>query len=181
MKYQRIRTLTILSAAGALFAVVGTISAQDAPESDSPASHRVAGVEVQVQVEEEMLQVALSAETTGWISIGFDPSRMMADANIIIAYVEDGELSIADDYGTGPMSHDRDTAHGGTNDIVAATGREEEGVTSVEFAIPLESGDDLDKPLAAGNTYLVLVAHGPDGADDFTTYHANRGSFELEL
>jgi hypothetical protein len=150
-------------------------------QSSSAVERTVAGVDVRIEVVGDALQVELSAATTGWVSIGFDPSQMMAEANIIIAYVEDGELHIADDYGTGPMSHDRDTAHGGTHDVSAATGREEEGVTSVEFTIPLDSGDDLDKPLAAGNSYLVLLAHGPDGADDFSTYHANRGSFELEL
>jgi hypothetical protein len=164
---------TVLALAGILNPLYG--------QRTGAVERTVAGVEVRMQAVGDVLQVELSAATTGWVSIGFDPSHMMADANIVIAYVEDGELHIADDYGIGPMAHDRDTNHGGSNDIITATGRQEDGVTTVEFAIPLESGDDLDKPLAAGNTYTVLVAHGPDGADDFTTYHANRGSFELEL
>lgn len=179
MKQSQITFMTLLLAGLVLTGALNPLFAQSSNTEEQ--EHSAAGVDVRIEVVEDTLQVALSAETTGWISIGFDPSRMMADANIIIAYVKDGELHIADDYGTGPMSHDRDTAHGGTHDIVAATGREEEGVTAVEFTIPLDSGDDMDKPLVPGNTYLVLVAHGPDGADDFTTYHANRGSFELEL
>ncbi len=158
-------------------AMVPAVHAQNNPVVERSA----AGIDVRIAVVADTLEVELSAETTGWISIGFDPSRQMADANIIIAYVEDGELDIADDYGIGPMAHDRDTNHGGSNDIIAATGRQENGMTTVNFTIPLDSGDDLDKPLILGETYLVLVAHGPDGAADFTTYHANRGSFELEL
>jgi hypothetical protein len=39
----------------------------------------------------------------------------------------------------------------------------------------------MDKALAPGNAYTALASHGPAGADDFNTYHADRGSFELEL
>ncbi|MEX2445518.1 MAG: DOMON domain-containing protein [Alkalispirochaeta sp.] len=177
MIHPRRRMMALFLAA---YVTVGGVHGVQA-QSPSAVERTVAGVDVRIGVVGDTLEVELSAETTGWISIGFDPSRQMADANIIIAYVEDGELRIADDYGIGRMAHGRDTEHGGSDDIIAATGRQEDGVTTVEFTIPLDSGDDLDKPLIPGETYLVLVAYGPDGAADFTTYHANRGSFELEL
>ena len=54
-------------------------------------------------------------------------------------------------------------------------------MTSISFTIPLDSGDALDKPLVPGVSYKVIVAYGPDGADEFGTYHGSRGSFEAEL
>lgn len=41
--------------------------------------------------------------------------------------------------------------------------------------------EEMDKALAPGNTYTALASHVPDGADDFNTYQADRGSFRLEL
>jgi len=41
----------------------------------------------------------------------------------------------------------------------------------VEFTIPLVSGDDYDKPLSIDSTYTVILAYGPDGADDFSIQH----------
>jgi hypothetical protein len=141
----------------------------------------VAGVDVQWRVEGDELTVQMTAATTGWVAVGFDPSRMMRDANIIIGYVADGEVMISDDYGTGNTSHGHDVDNGGTNDILSAEGTEENGSTQITFTIPLDSGDSWDKPLAPGNSYTVVVSHGPDGADNFGEYHADRGSFEMEL
>ncbi|MDA3948350.1 MAG: DOMON domain-containing protein [Spirochaeta sp.] len=152
-----------------------------APELDGFSRAEAAGVDLQWRITGDALEVQMSAQTTGWVSVGFDPSRQMADANIVIGYVADGTLVIADDYGVGPMNHDRDTSHGGTDDISQPEGTEENGRTTIRFVIPLDSGDAMDKPLGAGSTYTVLVAYGPDGADDFSTYHAARGSVKIEL
>jgi hypothetical protein len=133
------------------------------------------------RVNGDMLDFVLSYETTGWISVGFDPSRMMQDANIIIGYVADGTATISDQYGTGRTTHRPDTEIGGADSLVNAAGVEEKGYTEMSFSIPLDSGEDSDRPLKPGGTYTVLLGHGPDGADDFTTYHAGRTSVEIEL
>lgn len=142
---------------------------------------RTAGVDVSWRVVGDQLEMILEAPTTGWIAIGFDPVNHMAGANIIIGYVEDGELFIADDFGTAGFAHDRDTNIGGTNDIIESHGSETDGSTTLRFTIPLDSGDEKDKPLTRGSRYQVLVAHGRDGDDSFTGYHANRGVFEMVL
>lgn len=150
-------------------------------ELESFESAPAAGVTVEWRVDGENLVVRASAETTGWVAVGFDPSRMMADANIIIGYVEDGQAFVSDDYGTGLTRHGPDTENGGRNDLVSFEGSEADGMTRISFTIPLDSGDAMDRPLQAGSTYRVIVAHGRDGADDFGSPHADRGSFEMEL
>lgn len=139
------------------------------------------GYSLQWRVNGDMLDVVLSYETTGWISVGFDPSRMMQDANIIIGYVTDGTATVSDQYGTGQTAHQPDTEIGGADSLVNASGVEEKGYTEISFSMPLDSGEDSDRPLEPGSTYTVLLGHGPDGADDFTTYHAGRTSVEIEI
>jgi DOMON domain-containing protein len=144
-------------------------------------SAAAAGVTVQWKIDGSNLSVQMSAATTGWIAVGFDPSRQMADANIIIGYVSDGTVFLRDDFGTGNVRHGADVENGGTDNLTAVEGEESNGMTAISFTIPLDSGDSMDKPLAAGSTYKVIVAHGPNDADDFGTYHGSRGSFEAKL
>ena len=138
--------------------------------------------ELEWRVQGENLAVSISYPSTGWLAVGFDPSRMMQDANIMIGYVSaDGEVVLTDQYGTATTAHQPDEELGGSNDLSEVEGSEEDGVTTLSFVMPLDSGDEYDKPLTPGESYRVLVARGPDGQDDLTTYHAGRGGFEITL
>lgn len=127
------------------------------------------------------LAVELTGPTTGWVAVGFDPSVMMLDANIIIGYVSGGNAFIRDDFGWQTTSHRADTLLGGTDDVTIDGGSESGGQTQIRFTIPLDSGDEYDKPLVPGNTYPVILARGPDGADDFSTAHTFITTAEIEI
>jgi hypothetical protein len=130
----------------------------------------------------EHLYAALSAPTTGWVAVGFDPQVAMLGANYVFGYVQDGQLYVEDMYGTlrsGQGSHPPDVDLGGRNDILESAGREEAGSTVIEFKIPLDSGDENDKPLLPGMSYRALLAYG--SSDDFQSFHAERGSTEITL
>ncbi|MCK5245655.1 hypothetical protein KAR02_02050, partial [Candidatus Bipolaricaulota bacterium] len=127
-----------------------------------------------------VLRMGLFSPGTGYVAIGLDPDRRMEGANFIIGTVRNGQVDIRDDYGTASLSHGADIANGGTNDILAAAGRELSGQTTIEFIIPLNSGDRFDKPLVPGQTYSVLIAFH-DTSDDFSARHSQRGSGEIRL
>ena len=48
----------------------------------------VEGIELQWRTDDEYLYINVSAPTTGWVAVGFDPTNQMANANIIIGYVD---------------------------------------------------------------------------------------------
>ncbi len=127
-----------------------------------------------------VLRIGLFSPGSGYVAIGLDPDRRMQGANVIIGAVRNGRVEIRDDYGTGPLSHGPDINNGGTDNILAAAGRELNGQTTIEFIIPLDSGDRFDKPLEPGETYEVLVAFH-NTSDDFSTRHSQRGSGEIRL
>lgn len=127
------------------------------------------------------LAVELSGPTTGWVAVGFDPTSAMLDANIIIGYVASGVPSIRDDYGVASTSHAADTLLGGSHDLTIDGGTENGGVTEIMFTIPLDSGDQYDKPLSAGSTYPVILARSADGQDDFSAPHAVATTAEIEI
>jgi hypothetical protein len=130
---------------------------------------------------EDEIEFTVSAPTTGWVAIGFNPSRMMKDADYKIGYVSDGELVIRDDYGTGNTKHESDESVGGTQDVRPISGTEENGVTTIVFALPLDSGDQFDAKFVQGESYKVLLAYGADSADNFTGMHRERSSVDVVL
>lgn len=138
-------------------------------------------LEFRWKIEGENLKVEVTAPTTGWVAVGFDPSRAMKDADFIFGFMKDGELSILDHFGNGAFSHKADTELGGTDDIISASGKEADGSTTLEFAIPLNSGDEYDVVLGTEQQHTVLFAYGPDGADNFSKKHTFRTKVSLQL
>ena len=129
----------------------------------------------------DMLHVALSAPTTGWVAVGFKPSSMKKDANLIIGYVKADSVFIDDNFGTSAVLHEPDTSLGGTQDVGDVEGSEAEGVTRISFAIPLDSRDKYDQKLVRGERVKVILACAPNGADNFTYVHRTVASLTIEI
>lgn len=127
----------------------------------------------------DSLECIVSANTNGWLAVGFDPSMQMKDANIIIAYVADGEGFIRDDWGISNTTHVSDISLGSTNDVRLLEASENAGRSSVRFRIALSSGDTRDRILIPGNTYPIIFAHGE--SDDFDSYHSGIGIGNIRI
>jgi len=178
MKKLFLAACIVFFATALLFASGKSESADDI--SDNSASFD--SISLSWEVSDSEILFTLAAETTGWVSVGFNPSQVMKDAQFIIGYVNaSGEVEIRDDYGNGMFSHAPDTNAGGTDDIRLISGRESDGWTELVFALPIDSGDRYDSPLTPGETHKVLLAHGPDNKDDFRTTHSFRTSFNVQF
>lgn len=138
-------------------------------------------VEVYTYSNETHLWVGLRTSNLGWIGIGFEPEAPFHQGtNFIIGYVENGQLSIQDAYGLGDIGHVSDEILGGFDDILESAGSESEGNTTIEFMIPLDSGDQYDKPLELNQTYTIIVASHAT-ADDFISWHTEAGTAEIQI
>jgi DOMON domain len=138
-----------------------------------------AGVTLKFKVVETDLHCILSTETSGWISVGFNPSSMMKDANFIIGYVSGGTGFMRDDWGISSTTHSSDVGLGGTEDIELIDASESSGVSELEFKIPLDSGDQFDRVLEIDQTYPIILARGD--TDDFDSYHSDVGYANITL
>lgn len=128
------------------------------------------------KVEGADLKVRVSAPTTGWVAFGIiaDPQNFMQGSNLIIGYYSGASVSARDDYADTQISHQADTALGGTDNISETCGSEAGGETEIGFTIPLDSGDQYDLPVIPGTTYNVGLAYATDGSDTFIPKHAVR-------
>jgi len=134
------------------------------------------GMEVYSYVLGDLLYIGLIAPGTGWLSIGFEPERMMQGANIIIAGIDEDGLVIEDHYGSSPTAHRIDDV----DHIIQAAGSESEETSVLEFVIPLDSGDDQDKALEAGSEATIILAYHSSN-DRLTMRHTKRSTTTLPL
>lgn len=132
------------------------------------------------KVASETMAVRLTAETEGWVGIGFNPEKGMQGANFILGYVKDGEVKLDDHFGYDANAHKSDTKLEGTSDVTLVSGTETGGMTTIEFIIPLESGDKNDTKIDVNGDTTVLLAYGT-GRDSFLTKHRYRTALQVNL
>ncbi len=132
------------------------------------------------KVDGDTLAVKISAQTKGWVGIGFNPSEKMKGADFILGYVKKGKAKIIDEYGVDKSKHSSDKKLGGAVDTILVAGTEEDGITTLEFTIPLKSADKYDTVIDVNGDTVVLLAYGPD-RDSFKTKHKFRTTLTVNL
>lgn len=137
------------------------------------------GVLFQWKIDGGDIHIRLTAPTEGWVAVGFNPSRAMKDADFKLAYVDGSEVVIEDHFGSGLFKHKKDMDLGGTDDFQLVSGSESDGSTTVEFIMPLNSGDDKDSLLEEGVEAKVLLAYARN--DDIRRKHSWKTSLMVEL
>ncbi|MBN1594311.1 hypothetical protein JW933_00145 [candidate division FCPU426 bacterium] len=128
------------------------------------------------KIVEADLECEVSAPTEGWVAVGFNPEKPKMDkSNLIIGFVKDGELSIADHHAKG-WRHVADKE----NNILKSSGEEKDGQTSLAFTIPMANdANGEDAALAAGQKIHLLLAQG--NGDNFKKQHKKKTMLEITL
>ncbi|MCW5204741.1 DOMON domain-containing protein [Desulfobulbus sp. N2] len=132
------------------------------------------------KVDGENLKVKLSAKTTSWVGVGFNPSSKMKGAGFVLGYVKAGKVKVSDEYGDGENSHKSDKKLGGTDNVTVIGGSEKDGVTTVEFSLPPKSGEETDAVIQPEGETTVLLAYG-EGRDSFKVKHTFRTAIKVNL
>lgn len=132
------------------------------------------------KVDGDTLHAKMSAKTKGWVGVGFNPSKKMKDANFILGYVKDGKAKVDDHFGTKATGHDADSKKGGSDDVTLVAGSEDNGLTTIEFTIPMNSSDKMDSALNADGDTILLLAYGPD-RDSMKPRHKFKKTMTINL
>lgn len=136
------------------------------------------GITFSWKVNGDSLDVKVSAQCTGWVAVGIDPSNMMKDAKFIMGYVKDGKAVISEEYGVGNTSHKKITDLGGANVVKNASGTFKDNVTEISFSIPRDAGGKYDKKLSAGKHQIILAY---SNNLDFKSIHSKKTKVEFDL
>jgi len=129
--------------------------------------------------DEQYIYVGMTARTSGWVAMAFQPGSKMKDADMIFGFVKDGQAEVQDLYSTGAFGpHPPDTELGGTDDILVFGGKEEGGFTTIEFKRLLNTGDEFDISISKG-VNKIIWAYGSN--DSLSMKHSTRGYGEINL
>lgn len=117
----------------------------------------------------------------GWVAIGFNPTVRMKDADIVLGFVNDTEVTVLDAYATGPTGpHPIDTELGGSSDIKSLGGTENGDYTIIEFSRLLDTGNQYDAVIIKGEDMKIIWAIADSDIPDMR-HNIARGSFEITL
>jgi len=126
------------------------------------------------------LYIGFKSQASGWTAIGFNPERLMKDANIILFTIVNENTIARDDFGTSNFTHSSDEELGGNFDITEYAGMKENNTTTVEFVMPLDSGDKYDRVLEPNVSYSLILAVNLTNTD-FSSKHSKRSSTIIKL
>ncbi|MCX8058439.1 MAG: DOMON domain-containing protein [Spirochaetes bacterium] len=123
----------------------------------------------------DIVYFAIESTAKGWVSIGFDPTNAMKDADMIFGVVLEKETKAYDTYSTGIFGpHPDDTSLGGTFDILAFSGKRDQNKIYFEFSRKLNTGDKFDKIITKGKDIKLIWAYS--NSNDINSKHTKRGS-----
>lgn len=172
MKYNRLKILTL--------AVVCLLIPLSLPAMEYQHTLDVNDMHFSWTIDADQIHVQVSAKTTGWVGIGFDPEKAMQGANIIIGAVKNGKVKIEDHYADRKRGHSNDKKFGGKPNILNPSGTEVDGITTISFSYPLDTGDAYDKPINAQGATRIMLAYGA-GRDSFKNRHPFRTVYDIDL
>lgn len=138
-----------------------------------------AGVTFEWHLDETHLHGRMSAQTTGWVTIGFNTERDLAGTRLLMGRVRADGTAEVEEHIADPPNHRPKTELGGRNIVSNVRGEEQDGVTTIEFSIERSSGDEIDIVLDEGIEYYVTFAWSRD--DDFYHHSAQRSAIDIRL
>lgn len=137
------------------------------------------GMRVEWAVEGTELRVRMSAPGSGWVRVGFNSVRAQHLANMIVGWVDAEGAHVEDRFATDPPYIEPDVQLGGRADVTLVSGTEADGRTTVEFRIPLSSGDSYDLALTPGKIAYLILSYGE--TDDLAGHAVVRTAVEITL
>ncbi len=132
-------------------------------------------------IKDDRVYFGLDFKSKGWISIGFDPTVIMANADMVFGMVpESGPVEAIDAFSTGTFGpHPPDSQLGGKNDILQFAGSRQGDRIHFEFVRLLKSGDRYDKDIPVSGRLKLIWAYGPSMS--FTAKHVKAGSVTVAM
>jgi hypothetical protein len=128
------------------------------------------------QITGDTIQIGLQARAKAYVALGLEPTRMMLDADMIIAHWNGtDDFQVYDAYSTGETGpHPPDTdLQGGTYDIMTYFVTWANGTITAELTRKLVTNDTYDHAIVPDRTMRIIWSYGD--SHDFNAKHTSRG------
>ncbi len=111
-------------------------------------------------IEGNKMHATLRAKTTGWIAVGFNPTKGMKDAMYVLGAEKDGKVKVENHFGTSERAHTPYKELDCKETVTNTSGKLDGEYTEISFTIPTDANDKCSKPLAMDKDTKVLLAFG---------------------
>ena len=132
-------------------------------------------------IQGDTLFMAIEAATPGWVAVGFDPSSVMANCDMVFGIIDShGTTQAIDAWSRGMFGpHPADKDQGGASNLLAAAGSRAGNSVIFEFSRKLSTGDRFDKVIPASGSLKVIWAYSR--STQFDAKHSRAGSAMLQM
>jgi hypothetical protein len=137
------------------------------------------GMTFQWRFDKDHLQCYAIAPTKGWVAVGFNTKDQLSGTNLIMGAVEQDYVTVDDRFILKPGDHKSILELGGSEALVQREGKEENGITTISFCIPLSVNDKFHHDLQVGKDYYLLLAFSQE--DDFQHHSIMRTTIKIKL
>ncbi|MFA6366096.1 MAG: DOMON domain-containing protein [Candidatus Hydrogenedentales bacterium] len=133
------------------------------------------------KIQGDAIFMAIDAKAAGWVAIGFEPTNIMANADMIFGIVDkSGRLQSIDARSTGMFGpHPPDLNQGGQDSILAAAAGRSQDRVVFEFSRKLNTSDKLDNVIPAKGSIKIIWAYS--SGLQFTANHSKAGKATLVM
>lgn len=133
------------------------------------------------KVEGDKAFMAIDAKAPGWVAVGFQPTAVMANADMIFGLVDNsGKVQAVDAWATGIFGpHPPDVSQKGQDSLLSSAGKRTADRVVFEFSRLLNTGDKLDRVIPVSGSFKIIWAYGPNL--QFNASHLRAGSATLAM
>lgn len=147
--------------------------------NDTTGNVSVPGMTFRWSIDGDRLHGTMNGHTNGWVAVGFNDRDELKGAKLVMGYASGNDLFVEERIAVDPPVHLAKTQLGGRNNARVVGGYERDGWTTIEFSIPLDSGESPDVVLHPGRRYHLILAYSD--VDDFIHHSRMRTAVSIEL
>ena len=157
----------LLTALSFIVLVAASTQAQKLVQTD--------GIVLNYTIKDGQFNAKVKAPTQGWIAVGFNTADDIVGADLKMFRVLDGKAEAEDQLVTATGVHPADKH----NELRVIAGNENPYGTTIQFSMPLNSGDKDDIALKADKLYYIILAYSTE--DDFDHHSRVRKHLKFTL
>lgn len=126
-----------------------------------------------------LIHFSMEAPTDGWVTIGFNESKNISGAYLLMGHVINDIPEVVEYYTISPANYKPIIKLGVPPQVREITGNQSAQKTVLSFALPVDSKLKYTKNLGKGNEYNMIIAYSQE--DDFQHHSIMRTSIKVKL
>lgn len=136
-------------------------------------------MQVSWQYQKNRIFFEMSAPTDGWVTIGFNTTKNMTGAYLLMGRVKNTKAEIVEHFTISQGNYKPVQSLGAQIQVDDVEGIQKEKNTLLSFSLPVEANSEYQKNLSEGNKYVMILAYSL--ADDFQHHSIMRTSINVKL